>query len=325
MIRIGQIELNEFPLLLAPMEGVTDLVYRSVCKPYGVDMMYTEFVSSEALIRDIQRSKVKLTVHDLERPIGIQIFGNNIENMRQAAILAEQARPDLIDINFGCSIRKIAAKGCGAGILNDMPKMISMTKAVVDAVQLPVTVKTRLGWDDKSKNIEEIAERLQDVGISAITIHGRTKAQIYKGDADWTLIGRVKENTRMHIPVFGNGDITSAQKALEYKNRYGVDGIMIGRACIGNPWIFSETKALINNGEELAVPTMQERVNACRSHLLKAIEVKGEFPGIVSVRRHHAGYFKGVADFRELRIRLQSENSIDDLLQTLIEIEQKFC
>ena len=297
MIRIGSIELPDNALLLAPMEGVTDLTFRAVCKPFGVDMMYTEFVSSEGLIRDIQRSKDKLILTNSERPIGIQIYGNNIESMRVAALHAEEGNPELIDLNFGCSIRKIAFKGCGAGILNDIPKMVAMTKAVVDAVKLPVTVKTRLGWDDKTKNIEEITERLQDVGIKAITIHGRTKAQIYKGDADWTLIGKIKENARITIPVFGNGDVTSAETALEMRNRYGIDGIMIGRGCIGNPWIFKEIKELFNTGVAPQPPTMQERVAVCRAHFYKSLEDKTIERTITSMRRHYTGYFKGITDF----------------------------
>lgn len=324
MLRIGQIEFSDFPLLLAPMEGVTDNVFRLLCKPFGADMVYTEFISSEAIIRDIKRSTSKMMIDNSERPIGIQIYGNNIDSMRSAAILAEQLNPDLIDINFGCSIRKIAAKGCGAGILNDISKMIEMTKAVVNAVKIPVTVKTRLGWDESNKNIEDITEQLQDVGIHAITIHGRTKAQIYRGDADWTLIGKIKENQRIHIPVFGNGDITSAEKALEYKNKFGVDGIMIGRASIGNPWIFKEVKEIFKTGKQLDPPTMKERVAVCREHLRMSIQDKGECIGVILLRQHYTGYFKGVADIKPYRIKLQSSKVPEELYDILNEIEMKF-
>src|SRR6188474_279246 len=260
MPSIGHISLPDFPLLLAPMEDVSDPPFRYVCKENGADMMYTEFISSEGLIRDAAKSKVKLDIFEYERPIGIQLFGGEIGSMREAALIAEAAQPDLIDINYGCPVKAVACKGAGAALLQDIPKMVKMTEEIVKCTHLPVTVKTRLGWDDKTRNVVEVAERLQDIGIKALTIHGRTRVQMYKGDADWTLIGKIKENPRMHIPVFGNGDIDSPQKALEYKNRYGVDGVMIGRAAIGYPWIFNEIKHFVQAGGKLASPDMAERV-----------------------------------------------------------------
>ena len=274
------------------MEDVSDPPFRALCKEYGADMMYTEFISSEGLIRDAAKSVAKLDIFEYERPIGIQIFGAEIQSMREAAAIAEQAGPDLVDINYGCPVKKVACRGAGAGILQDIPKMVSMTKEIVDTCTLPVTVKTRLGWDDGSKHIVEVAERLQDVGIQAISIHGRTRAQMYKGEADWSLIAAVKDNPRMHIPVFGNGDIDSPEKALRYKDKYGVDGIMIGRAAIGAPWFFRQVKQFLATGDAGPLPDMQERVRAVRLHLQKSLEWKGERLGVVEMRRHYANYFR---------------------------------
>ncbi|MGB1041696.1 MAG: tRNA dihydrouridine synthase DusB, partial [Flavobacteriales bacterium] len=297
MVKIADIELGDFPLLLAPMEDVSDPPFRALCKQHGADLMYTEFISSEGLIRDAAKSVKKLDIFEYERPVGIQIFGSNINSMRQATELTEKANPDIIDINYGCPVKKVAGKGAGAGILQDIPKMVEMTKEIVNSTSLPVTVKTRLGWDDNTKYIIEVAERLQDVGIKAISIHGRTRKQMYKGEADWSLISEVKHNPRMHIPVFGNGDINSPQKAVEYKNRYGVDGVMIGRASIGNPWFFNQVKHFIKTGEELPKPSINDRVDVVKKHLEMSLEWKGEHEGIVEMRRHYSNYFKGIRDF----------------------------
>lgn len=307
MVRIGPLELGEFPLLLAPMEDVSDPPFRALCKQHGADMMYTEFISSEGLIRDAAKSRQKLDIYEKERPIGIQIFGSEIDSMRKAAEISAASGPDVLDINYGCPVKKVACKGAGAGILQDIPKMVSMTKEIVEAVDLPVTVKTRLGWDDNSKYIVEVAERLQDVGIQAISIHGRTRAQMYKGEADWTLIRAVRQNPRMHIPVFGNGDVDSPEKALAYRNAYGVDGIMIGRGSIGNPWIFNEIKHYFATGEHLAPPTVANRVEAARAHLVHSLEWKGERLGVVEMRRHYANYFRGLPRFKEHRLALVTE------------------
>lgn len=322
MVKIRDIELGEFPLLLAPMEDVSDPPFRALCKEHGADLMYTEFISSEGLIRDAAKSVQKLDIFEYERPIGIQIFGAEIESMRQCAEIIERVNPDIIDINYGCPVKKVACKGAGAGILQDIPKMVSMTEAIVKQVKLPVTVKTRLGWDDDTKYVVEVAERLQDVGIEAISIHGRTRKQMYKGNADWTLIGEVKNNQRMHIPVFGNGDIDSPEKALEYRNRYGVDGVMIGRASIGYPWIFNEIKHFINTGTHLEKPTIQDRVEAARRHLEMSIRWKGESLGIAEMKRHYTNYFKGIAHFKEYRMKLVTTFDLNEILQTLNEIEQ---
>lgn len=322
MVKIRDIELGEFPLLLAPMEDVSDPPFRALCKEHGADLMYTEFISSEGLIRDAVKSVQKLDIFEYERPIGIQIFGSEIESMRQCAEIIERVNPDIIDINYGCPVKKVACKGAGAGILQDIPKMVSMTEAIVKQVKLPVTVKTRLGWDDDTKYVVEVAERLQDVGIEAISIHGRTRKQMYKGNADWTLIGEVKNNQRMHIPVFGNGDIDSPEKALEYRNRYGVDGVMIGRASIGYPWIFNEIKHFINTGTHLEKPTIQDRVEAARRHLEMSIKWKGESLGIAEMKRHYTNYFKGIAHFKEYRMKLVTTFDLNEILQTLNEIEQ---
>src|SRR6266480_4313805 len=280
MIKIGDIQLTDFPLLLAPMEDVSDPPFRAVCKSNGADLMYTEFISSEGLIRDAIKSRQKLDIFDYERPVGIQIFGGDEESLSLAAKIVDATNPDLLDINFGCPVKKVALKGAGAGVLRDIDLMVRLTSAVVKSTSLPVTVKTRLGWDDHTKNIEEVAERLQDVGIKALAIHGRTRTQMYKGEADWTLIGKLKNNPRIHIPIFGNGDIDSPEKALEYKNRYGVDGIMIGRAAIGYPWIFNEIKHFILNGEHLSPPTIEQRIEVIRQHLHHSVEWKGLIPGI---------------------------------------------
>ncbi len=304
MVRIGNIELGEFPLLLAPMEDVSDPPFRAVCKEGGADLMYTEFISSEGLIRDAAKSRQKLDIFEYERPIGIQLFGGNVDSMREAAEIASAANPDLIDINYGCPVKAVACKGAGAALLQDVPKMVRMTEEVVKATHLPVTVKTRLGWDEKTKNIVEVAERLQDIGIKALTVHGRTRVQMYKGEADWTLIGKIKENPRMHIPIFGNGDIDSPQKAVEYRQRFGVDGVMIGRAAIGYPWIFNEVKEFIRTGVRLAPPDMAERVRTTRAHFDFSIRWKGDKLGVFEMRRHYSNYFKGIPDFKPFRTRL---------------------
>lgn len=320
MVKIGNINLGEFPLLLAPMEDVSDPPFREVCKEQGADLMYTEFISSEGLIRDAIKSRQKLDIFDYERPIGIQIFGGDEEAMELSARIVAATEPDLIDINFGCPVKKVVCKGAGAGILKDIPKMIQLTKAVVNSTSLPVTVKTRLGWDEDSKNIEEVAERLQDVGIQALAIHGRTRMQMYKGEADWTLIGKVKNNPRIKIPIFGNGDINTPEKTLEFKNRYGVDGIMIGRAAIGYPWIFREIKHYLKSGENLAAPTLEERIETCLKHLQKSVIWKGEKLGILEMRRHYAAYLKGLHNVKEYRMKLVNSNSLqetEDILESL--------
>ena len=324
MASIADIELGDFPLLLAPMEDVSDPPFRAVCKKYGADVMYTEFISSEGLIRDAAKSKMKLDIFEYERPIGIQIFGGNIDSMREAAEIAEAAGPDIIDINYGCPVKKVALKGAGAGILQDIPKMVEMTKEIVDTCKLPVTVKTRLGWDDDSKYIVEVAERLQDVGIKAISIHGRTRSQMYKGSADWTLISEVKNNPRMNIPVFGNGDIDSPEKAVEYKNKYGVDGIMIGRASIGSPWVFNEIKHYVKTEEHLAPPNMAERIEAVNMHFERSLDWKGERLGIVEMRRHYANYFKGIPDFKKHRLDLVTFDTADEIRDKLKFIADQF-
>lgn len=320
MVKIGNIELGEFPLLLAPMEDVSDPPFRYVCKQNGVDMMYTEFISSEGLIRDAAKSKAKLDIFEYERPIGIQIFGSNIESMREATEIATLAKPDLIDINYGCPVKNVACRGAGASLLQDIDKMVKMTEAVVKATNLPVTVKTRLGWDDDTKNVVEVAERLQDVGIQALTIHGRTRSQMYKGHADWTLIREVKKNPRMRIPIFGNGDVDSPEKAMLWMKEYEVDGIMIGRASIGYPWIFREVKHFYKTGEKLAPPTIQERVESCKIHFEKSIEWKGPKTGIFEMRRHYANYFKGLENSKDYRMRLVSAGTIEEINSIFEEI-----
>ena len=324
MTKIGNIELGDFPLLLAPMEDVSDPPFRAVCKQHGADLMYTEFISSEGLIRDAAKSLQKLDIFEYERPIGIQLFGSDIDSMREAGIVADNANPDLIDINYGCPVRQVACKGAGAALLQDIPKMVQMTSEIVKIAHRPVTVKTRLGWDDKTKNIIEVAERLQDIGIAALTIHGRTRAQMYKGDADWSLIGELKSNSRITIPIFGNGDVDSPEKAKEMKDRYGVDGIMIGRASIGNPWIFNEIKHFLKTGEHLASPTISDRVNVCKEHLDFSMRWKSKHAGIVEMRRHYTNYFKGLPHFKEYRLKLVTTYSYDEIIKILNEVEKKY-
>ncbi|MCC6727202.1 MAG: tRNA dihydrouridine synthase DusB [Saprospiraceae bacterium] len=324
MVKIGNIELSDFPLLLAPMEDVSDPPFRRLCKEHGADMMYTEFISADGLVHDADKSFKKLEVFDYERPIGIQYFGGQLESMIKAANIVEKANPDVIDINFGCPVAKVACKMAGAGLLQDVPKMIELTAAVVKSTSKPVTVKTRLGWDEKSINILEVAEKLQDVGIKALTIHARTRKQMYKGEADWTWIAKVKENPRMSIPIFGNGDVDSPQRALEYRNRFGVDGIMIGRAAIGYPWIFREIKHFFESGNIMPVPTVEERVEACRQHLSHSIEWKGEKLGVVEMRRHYTNYFRGFANIKNYRSRLVTEYSPALLYQILAEIQETY-
>lgn len=320
MVKIGNIDLGEFPLLLAPMEDVSDPPFRRLCKLHGADMLYSEFISSEGLIRDAIKSRQKLDIFDYERPVGIQIFGGDEEAMALSAKIVATVNPDLVDINFGCPVKKVVSKGAGAGVLKDIGLMVRLTEAVVRSTDLPVTVKTRLGWDESSINIEEVAERLQDVGIKALTIHGRTRSQMYKGHSDWSYIAKVKNNPRIKIPIFGNGDIDCAEKALEYRNRYGIDGIMIGRAAIGYPWIFNEIKHYFATGEQLASPTLGDRVLAARNHLIWSVEWKGERQGVLEMRRHYANYFKGVANFKEYRKRLVTLESAVEITTLLEEI-----
>lgn len=322
MTKIADIELGEFPLLLAPMEDVSDPPFRALCKANGCDMMYTEFISVEGLIRDADKSVQKLDIYEEERPIGIQIFGAKIDSMKRAAEIVEEAQPEVLDINYGCPVKKVVCKMAGAGILQDIDRMVKLTDEIVKSTNLPVTVKTRLGWDDKTLFIEEVAERLQDVGIRALSIHGRTRKQMYKGEADWTLIGKIKENPRIHIPIFGNGDINSPQKAVEYKNRYGVDGIMIGRASIGYPWIFREIKAFVEQGIILDPPTIVERVAAARQHLTHSIEWKGERLGILEMRRHYTNYFRSLRNIKYFRSRLVTELNPTTIFDILSEIEE---
>ena len=317
MPTIGNIDLGEFPLLLAPMEDVSDPPFRRLCKMHGADMLYSEFISSEGLIRDAIKSRQKLDIFDYERPVGIQIFGGDEEAMALSAKIVATVNPDLVDINFGCPVKKVVSKGAGAGVLKDIDLMVRLTKAVVNSTSLPVTVKTRLGWDEHSINIEEVAERLQDVGISALTIHARTRSQMYKGHSDWSYIAKVKNNPRMHIPIFGNGDIDSPEKALEYRNKYGIDGIMIGRAAIGYPWIFNEIKHYFTTGELLPSPTIADRVEAAKNHLLWSVEWKGERQGVVEMRCHYANYFKGIPNFKEHRHKLVTLDASQEVVKAL--------
>ena len=323
-MKIGNIKLPDFPLLLAPMEDVSDPPFRALCKKNGADLMFTEFISSEGLIRDAEKSVQKLDIYEYERPIGIQIFGDKIESMRQAAEIAEKAKPEIIDINYGCPVKKVACKGAGAGILLDLPKMQSMTKEIVDAVNLPVTVKTRLGWDENSIKIVEVAKRLQDVGIKALTIHGRTRKQMYKGEANWEYIAEVKNDPQIQIPIFGNGDINTPEKALEYKERYNVDGIMIGRASIGYPWIFNEIKNFINEKKKIKKPSLEERINTVKRHLDFSIEWKGETLGLLEMRRHYTNYFRGIENFKKFRMQLIESASYEESLETLNKINKYF-
>ncbi len=324
MVKIGNIELGDFPLLLAPMEDVSDPPFRAVCKDNGADLMYTEFISSEGLIRDAIKSRKKLDIFDYERPIGIQIFGGDEDAMAMATQIVDTVNPDLVDINFGCPVKKVVCKGAGAGVLKDIELMVRLTEAVVKSTKLPVTVKTRLGWDENSKNVEDVAKRLQDVGIAALSIHGRTRAQMYKGEADWTLIGKIKNNPNIKIPIFGNGDIDSPEKAVEYKNRYGVDGVMIGRAAIGYPWIFNEIKHYMATGQLLPVPTIAQRVEVCRKHLNKSVEWKGQGLGVLEMRRHYTSYFKGLNHFKEFRTKLVTLNKLEEVLAVISQVEEHY-
>ncbi|WP_299202114.1 tRNA dihydrouridine synthase DusB [Brumimicrobium sp.] len=324
MVKIRDIELGDFPLLLAPMEDVSDPPFRALCKENGADLMYTEFISSEGLIRDAVKSVEKLDIFEYERPVGIQIFGNDIESMKLATEITAKTNPDIIDINYGCPVKKVACKGSGAGILQDIPKMVKMTAEIVKSTSLPVTVKTRLGWDEDTKFIVEVAERLQDVGIEGISIHGRTRKQMYKGEADWSLIAEVKNNPRMHIPVFGNGDIDTPEKAVLYKEKYGVDGIMIGRASIGYPWIFNEIKHYQQTGQHLAKPTLDQRVEVARRHLEMSVKWKGEKLAIVEMKRHYSNYFKGIPHFKAYRSKLVTTFDLNEVYDTLDEVAEKF-
>src|SRR5437762_2814353 len=324
MVKLGNIRLPDFPLLLAPMEDVSDPPFRAVCKANGADLMYTEFISSEGLIRDAIKSRQKLDIFDYEKPVGIQIFGGDEDAMAMSAKIVEAVNPDLVDINFGCPVKKVVTKGAGAAVLKDIDAMVRLTEAVVRSTSLPVTVKTRLGWDENSKNIEEVAERLQDVGIKALAVHGRTRAQLYKGEADWTLIAKVKNNPRIGIPIFGNGDIDSPEKALEYKNRYGVDGIMIGRAAIGYPWIFNEIKHFIKTGEHSEPPTIEQRVEVIRQHLHRSVKWKGFTPGINEMRRHYTNYLKGLPNVKEYRLKLVTLHSVEEIDEVLNEVEEVY-
>jgi len=323
-LKIDNIELGEYPLFLAPMEDITDPSFRMICKMNGADFMYTEFVSSDGLIRDGQKSVKKLDIYDFERPIGIQLYGHLIDSMVEAALIAEQANPELIDINFGCPVKKIANRGAGAGMLRNIPLMIEMTSAIVRAVKLPVTVKTRLGWDDESKFIVDIAERLQDTGIKALTIHGRTRAQLYKGAADWTLIGAVRNNQRMKIPIIGNGDIDSPEKAKEMFDRYGVDGVMIGRATVGRPWIFRDIRHYLSTGELLPEPSVNEKADLALKHLDKSLEYKEGKRAIFEMRRHLSNYFKGLPHFKETRLKLLTTLEVDEIKGIIEEIREKW-
>jgi tRNA-dihydrouridine synthase B len=321
MPKIGNILLPDFPLLLAPMEDVSDPPFRRLCKLHGADLMYSEFISSEGLIRDAVKSRQKLDIFDYERPVGIQIFGGDEEAMEMSSRIVDAVQPDLVDINFGCPVKKVVCKGAGAGVLKDVDLMVRLTKAVIKGTNLPVTVKTRLGWDESSINIDEVAERLQDIGVQALTVHARTRAQMYKGHSDWSHIERVKNNPRITMPIFGNGDIDSPEKALEYKNKYGLDGMMIGRAAIGYPWIFNEIKHYFATGEHLAKPTIADRVEAARNHLMWSMDWKGERLGIIEMRRHYTNYFKGVANFKDYRLKLVTIDDAGGLFKTLEEIQ----
>ena len=323
-VKIGNIDLGEFPLLLAPMEDVSDPPFRAICKKNGADLMFTEFISSEGLIRDAHKSTQKLDIYDLERPIGIQIFGHDIDSMMEATRICETANPEIIDINYGCPVKKVTKKGAGAAILQDISKMVEMTKKIVNSTNIPVTVKTRLGWDENSMHIIEVAEKLQDVGIKAISIHGRTRKQMYKGHANWDLIAKVKSNPRMHIPIFGNGDVDSPEKAEIMKNQYGLDGAMIGRAAIGNPWIFNEIKHYFCTGEKLQKPNIKEKIKTCKQHLLHSIDWKGENLGIAEMKRHYPNYFRGIPNFKPFRIKLVTSENLNEILDTLDEISKIF-
>tara|TARA_R110002020_G_scaffold180_3_gene871 strand:- start:327 stop:1322 length:996 start_codon:yes stop_codon:yes gene_type:complete len=322
--KIGDIDVGDFPLLLAPMEDVSDPPFRALCKEQGADVVFTEFISSEGLIRDAAKSVMKLDIYEKERPVGIQIFGANLESMLQSVEIVEASKPDIIDINFGCPVKKVVSKGAGAGILKDIDLMVSLTEAMVKHTNLPITVKTRLGWDHESIKILEVAERLQDVGCKAISIHGRTRAQMYKGEADWRPIAAVKNNPRMHIPVFGNGDVDTPEKAALMRDEYGLDGAMIGRASIGYPWFFKEVKHFFKTGEHLAPPSMQERIDAARRHLQMAIDWKGEKLGVFETRRHYTNYFKNIPDFKEFRMKMVTSDDSGDVFAAFDEVEERF-
>ena len=324
MIKIGNIELPKFPLLLAPMEDVSDPPFRALCKEQGADVVYTEFISSEGLIRNAAKSTKKLDIYTKERPVGIQIFGSNLDSMLGAVDIVEKTNPDIIDINYGCPVKKVVCKGAGAGILKDIPLMVSLTEEIVKRTSLPVTVKTRLGWDEKSIKIVEVAERLQDVGIKAISIHGRTRAQMYKGDADWTQIAAIKNNPRMHIPVFGNGDVNTPEKAKEMRDDYGLDGAMIGRASIGNPWFFDQVKHYLNTGNKKEEPGISDKARMAKRHLEMAVKWKGEILGVLETRRHYGNYFKGVANFKETKSRILNEKDPIKIFHELDEIIHTF-
>lgn len=324
MVKIDNIQLPEFPLLLAPMEDVSDPPFRALCKEQGADVVYTEFVSSEGLIRNAAKSTMKLDIYEKERPVGIQIFGANLDSMLQTVDIVEKSKPDIIDINFGCPVKKVVSKGAGAGILKDIDLMVKLTKEMVKRTHLPITVKTRLGWDHESIKIVEVAERLQDVGCKAISIHGRTRAQMYKGYANWEPIAKVKNNPRMHIPVFGNGDVDSPEKAMEMRDKFGLDGAMIGRATIGNPWFFKQVKYFFETGKHLPPISMQERVNAARRHLKMAIDWKGEKLGVFETRRHYTNYFRGIPHFKEYRMKMVTSDDSKDVFAAFDEVLQKF-
>ena len=324
MAKIGNIELGSFPLLLAPMEDVSDPPFRALCKEQGADVMYTEFISSEGLIRDAAKSMMKLDIYEKERPIGIQIFGANLDSMLQAVDIVEKTNPDIIDINYGCPVKKVVCKGAGAGILKDIPKMVSLTKAIVERTKLPVTVKTRLGWDHDSIQIVDVAERLQDVGAQAISIHGRTRAQMYKGDANWHPIAAVKNNQRMRIPVFGNGDVDTPEKAMMMRDEFGLDGAMIGRASIGNPWFFGQVKHYFKTKEHLPPPTIKDRVEMARRHLQMATDWKGEKLGVFETRRHYTNYFKGIPHFKEYRLQMVTLDNASEVFEVFDRVASNF-
>ena len=324
MLKIGNTELPEFPLLLAPMEDVSDPPFRALCKEQGADVVYTEFISSEGLIRNAAKSTKKLDIYTKERPVGIQIFGSNLESMLGAVDIVERTNPDIIDINYGCPVKKVVCKGAGAGILKDIPLMVSLTKEIVERTNLPVTVKTRLGWDEKTIKIVEVAERLQDVGIKAISIHGRTRAQMYKGFADWTKIAEIKNNPRIHIPVFGNGDVNTPEKAQEMRDEYGLDGAMIGRATIGNPWFFDQVKHYLKTGDKKQEPTIAERAEMAIRHLKMAVEWKGEVLGVLETRRHYGNYFKGIANFKDTKSRILNEKNPETIIKELEGVKKNF-
>jgi len=324
VVKIADIELKDQPLFLAPMEDVTDTSFRFVCKQFGVDVMYTEFVSSDGLIRNARKSLEKLTIFDYERPIGIQLYGHLIDAMVESARIAETYDPDFIDLNFGCPVKKIARRGAGAGMLCNIPLMVEMTRSIVNAVKKPVTVKTRLGWDEETKNIVDIAEQLQDTGIAALTIHGRTRAQMYKGQADWTLIGEVKNNPRIHIPIIGNGDIVSPEGAKEAFEKYGVDGIMIGRGLFGKPWLFRDIRHYLDHGQHAPEFSVSEKIELAKLHFQKSLECKGEKVGVLEMRRHFSNYFKKLENFKETRYRLVTENTPEVIFNILEEINEKW-